>query len=212
MARKVPINSGAPLLSADALLEKRVDSMMDPNASAEPESAVSTPATAVLVAGPTDTTPGAPIMVRRGSRTPTTASVAPGAVEPVEQAEPAEAIPDAPVAATDPHPEPEPASQAPTSPAHSFDTPLYDREAIIVRPINIDTSTSDAAIDDIVAQEADQVLAAEDAGLTERQLFAQTQAKKRRRGHPVFWFLILLLVILAVISAVALTNPNVQLP
>ena len=86
-------------------------------------------------------------------------------------------------------------------------------DTLAVKPLNIDTPQSDAAIDDIVAQEADEVLAAEDAGLAaEVDATEAAEAEPQKKGHPFFWFIILLLVMLAVIAAVLVTNPNLELP
>jgi hypothetical protein len=72
---------------------------------------------------------------------------------------------------------------------------------------NLDDAKSDAAIDDIVAQEGDEVLAAEDAGLASAEAASPelVDAAATKKHHPIFWFIILLLVILAVVSAVALS-------
>lgn len=82
---------------------------------------------------------------------------------------------------------------------------------ITIEPVALDTPDSDAAIDDIVAQEADEVLAAEDAGLA-----AQSQDdaidEPQKHGHPIFWFIVFMLVILVVIAGVMLVNPNIDLP
>lgn len=78
-----------------------------------------------------------------------------------------------------------------------------------VDEVSLDTPESDAAIDDIVAQEADQVLAAEDAGILANQDIDSEPAS--RKGHPIFWFIILLLVIIAAITAFILTSPGLEL-
>lgn len=82
-----------------------------------------------------------------------------------------------------------------------------------LEPAELDTEQSDAAIDDIVAQEADQVLAAEDAGILAAQASAEDATQPpQKHGHPIFWFGILLLVAIAVIAAVMLTSPGLNLP
>lgn len=84
---------------------------------------------------------------------------------------------------------------------------------IAIEPINLDTPESDAAIADIVAQEADQVLAAEDAGISAAQQDADTAPPEaEKHGHPIFWFVVVLLVILAAIAAYVLMNPDLDLP
>lgn len=84
---------------------------------------------------------------------------------------------------------------------------------IAVPPVNIDTPESDAAIDDIIAQEADQVLAAEDAGIRAARQNAEAgyEPPKKPHGHPIFWFLILLIVIIAFLTFYVLTSPGLEL-
>jgi len=78
--------------------------------------------------------------------------------------------------------------------------------------VSLDTPESDAAIDDIVAHEADQVLAAEDAGVRLAQLEGDESEPPTRSGHPIFWFIILLLVVVAIVSAYVVTTPGLELP
>jgi hypothetical protein len=78
---------------------------------------------------------------------------------------------------------------------------------------DLDTPQSDAAIADIVAQEADQVLAAEDAGILAAQDTADNIPEEpANHGHPIFWFGVLLLVAIAVIAAIMLTSPGLAVP
>lgn len=85
---------------------------------------------------------------------------------------------------------------------------------IEIGSVNIDTPESDAAIDDIVAEEADKVLAAEDAGLraAERQAQAHVVEPPAKNGHPIFWFLIFILVTLAFLTLYVMTSPGLELP
>lgn len=84
---------------------------------------------------------------------------------------------------------------------------------VVVKPAQLDTPESDAAIDDIVAKEADEALAAQDAGIAAAQDQAEGQtAEPEKRGHPVFWFIIVLLVVLIGVAAYVLTSPGLELP
>jgi hypothetical protein len=76
----------------------------------------------------------------------------------------------------------------------------------------LDTPESDAAIDAIVADEADQILAAQDAGVETAQEDAMPNDDQEKHGHPVFWFVVVLLVVLAVIAAYVLMNPDINVP
>ncbi len=141
----------------------------------------------------------------------------------VEAPPPAPAVPEvepasAPILQTKPKPQPQPAPEPTKEPELTLPQNLEDivvtteePAEITVDPAQLDTPQSDEAIDDIVAQEADEVLAAEDAGLAQ----AQSEAAKlepQKHGHPIFWFIILVLVILVIIAGVALVNPNIRLP
>lgn len=81
-----------------------------------------------------------------------------------------------------------------------------------IKPLNIDTAQTDAAIDDIVAQEADEVLAAQDAGIQVANDEAEPAQQPVKHGHPLFWFVVLLLVIVAGLFAYTLTHPDLTLP
>ncbi|CAN5184766.1 hypothetical protein BH09PAT3_BH09PAT3_1590 [soil metagenome] len=95
-------------------------------------------------------------------------------------------------------------------PEESIETPGED---IVVEPLAIDTPQSDAAIDDIVAQEADQVLAAQDAGIEAAQAEAEPYTEvPPKHGHPIFWFMIVLLVVIAITAAYVLTSPGLSVP
>lgn len=84
---------------------------------------------------------------------------------------------------------------------------------IVVPTTDLDTPESNAAIDDIVAQEADQVLAAEDAGIraAQQDAVSEYQPPKEPHGHPIFWFLIVLLVIIAGLTFYVMTRPGLEL-
>lgn len=87
------------------------------------------------------------------------------------------------------------------------------QDDVTIKPVNLDTPESDAAIDDIVAHEADEVLAAQDAGIEAAQARADSATvEPEKHGHPIFWFMILFLVVIAVIAFVVLTNPGLELP
>lgn len=85
---------------------------------------------------------------------------------------------------------------------------------VVVEPLDIDNPQTDKAIDDIVAQEADQVLAAEDAGLqsAREQADAAAADDSEPHGHPIFWFFVALLVIIAAVAAYILMQPGLELP
>lgn len=90
--------------------------------------------------------------------------------------------------------------------------PLTDD--VKVPNVEIDTPQTDEAIADIVAQEADEVLAAQDAGI-ERAIETADNTDTvpaQKHGHPIFWFVILLLVIVAAAAAFVLTRPGLKLP
>lgn len=82
---------------------------------------------------------------------------------------------------------------------------------VAVTPAQLDTPESDAAVDAIVAEEADQVLAAQDAGIAAEQDSAEP-VEEEKHGHPVFWFIIVFFVVLAMIFAYVLMNPDLNLP
>lgn len=84
---------------------------------------------------------------------------------------------------------------------------------VAVAPIELDTPESDAAIDDIIAQEADQVLAAEDAGIRAARNDAEEsyEPAAESHGHPFFWFLIVLIVVIAFLTFYVLTSPGLEL-
>ena len=78
----------------------------------------------------------------------------------------------------------------------------------------IDSPETDAAIDDIVAQEGDHALAAEDAGVAQAYQLVEDEADgtEKKRGHPVFWTIIFILVLIALLAAHVLTTPGLELP
>ena len=73
----------------------------------------------------------------------------------------------------------------------------------------LDTSQSDAAIDDIVAQDADNLLAAEDANLA-AQIEDLNDDPERPRGHPIFWFVVAFFAILALFGGYLLLSPGLS--
>lgn len=83
---------------------------------------------------------------------------------------------------------------------------------IIIPEGDLDTPESDAAIDEIVTEEADQILAAQDNGIDAEQADTEPDNNQEKHGHPIFWFIILLLVVLAAIFAYVLMNPDLDLP
>lgn len=89
------------------------------------------------------------------------------------------------------------------------ETPTTAIPATELQSPNLDTPQSDAAIDDIVAQEADEVLAAEDAGIAAAELNTQeVESSPQKHGHPIFWFFVLLLVIIAVLTSLVFVRPD----
>lgn len=85
-------------------------------------------------------------------------------------------------------------------------------DGIIIPKASLDTPESDAAIDAIVAEEADQILAAQDAGIEAVQADSGPTDDEVKHGHPVFWFMIVLIVAVAAIFAYLLMNPDLDLP
>lgn len=84
-------------------------------------------------------------------------------------------------------------------------------------PVNLkdlDTPQTDAAIKDIVAQEADIVLAAEDAGIAQAYevVEEQPEPEESSSGHPIFWFFVTLLVVVIAVLTILLFFPNVSVP
>jgi hypothetical protein len=101
------------------------------------------------------------------------------------------------------------------TPKQSQPEPVEDsKDDVVVPPLTIDTTQSDEAIDDIVAKEADQVLAAQDAGITLANDEAEQSApdEPEQTGHPVFWFIVALLAIISVLGMILLTSPGLELP
>lgn len=86
------------------------------------------------------------------------------------------------------------------------------KDDITIEPLAIDTPQTDAAIDDIVAQEADQVLAAQDAGVEVAQAEAEPPKEPSKKGHPVLWFLVFFMVLLIMLTVLVLTSPGLSLP
>lgn len=84
-------------------------------------------------------------------------------------------------------------------------------DTVQVPPLAIDDPRSDAAIDDIVAQEADEVLAAEDAKTAdEAEQAVPAEPVSRPHGHPIFWFVIAFLAILALVGGFLLLQPGLS--
>lgn len=183
-------------LDEQAALEAKVDAMMDPNAvkpAAELESAPATEAAmpaldifAGTEAPINEVMPGAPTLPGKTAKK----------VEPV----------------TEPAIEPAPPVVELELSQPVTDTPVTDD--VVVKPLQIDTPKTDQAIDDIVAQEADQVLAAQDAGLQLAAAEAEATAPKEptKHGHPIFWFIVVLLIIIAAFTAYVLVSPDAKLP
>ena len=169
--------------TADELLEQRVDAMMSVT---EPKVDTSVKSPQLQIA-PTDEDPKLPSLdIFAGTTNPVNAAVtsAPPLPGSKVKSEPATAVSVAePAAVVQPEPMVEP----------------------VVEPVtnnSLDTPDTDAAIDDIVAQEADAVLAAEDAGLAAQQLpDHDIDDEDTENSHPVFWFFIYLFAGLIVVLA-----------
>lgn len=128
------------------------------------------------------------------------------------QSSPVDSVPGAPPMPKSVKPESEPdQTPEPVVTPQVVDVPESDE--IQIPTDNLDTPQSDEAIKDIVAQEADEVLAAQDAGI-ERELDAVNTAETppAKHGHPIFWFIITLLVILIGAAAYVVTSPGLTLP
>jgi hypothetical protein len=125
------------------------------------------------------------------------------AVDPANSSDPSGSAEDPTTPTTEPELS-EPPKTTQTSPS----------DDVQVDPLAIDTPQTDAAIDDIVAQEADQVLAAEDAGIKLANDAAEADVSElaEPHGHPVFWFIVVLLVVLALVFAYVLLQPGLSLP
>jgi hypothetical protein len=96
------------------------------------------------------------------------------------------------------------------TPDTSTDSPA---EAVVIPPLDIDTPQSDAAIDDIVAAEADTVLAAHDASIEAAEADAEPlEDESQHTRHPIFWFMITLVAVLAMLIFYVLLQPGLQLP
>jgi hypothetical protein len=238
-------------LSAEQLLEARVDAMMDTRPDATPaspkvaetptpEEAVDAPAAvAVDRVDKADTLPpldifadskGAPAVPKDLLKAIklSDAKSAASKAKPAPKAVAVDPTPDQPAdqpGTTDPLIAvlTKPSSKAgadPTDPeAVPAELPQADEaESSQNDAMALDDSTSDAAIDDIVAQEGDEVLAAEDAGLAhaaqsspEVETEATPSKTPGRKHHTFFWFLVILLVIVAAISATLLVDPNISM-
>lgn len=136
-----------------------------------------------------------PLDIFDGNATPSTVEISGPPVLPNVKAKEVATV----VETKEPAPAPEPAAAI--------------EAGIEIPPISIDTPDSDAAIADIVAQEADQALAAEDAGIRAAEAASEeVVVDDQKHGHPIFWFIILLLVVVAVFAVFVLTNPDFELP
>ena len=80
----------------------------------------------------------------------------------------------------------------------------------IPEELALDDEVSDAAVDDIVAQEGDTVLAVEDAA--NRQMAREPACKPLHR-HPIFWTLIAVVALAAIaVGILFATGGNISLP
>jgi hypothetical protein len=80
----------------------------------------------------------------------------------------------------------------------------------LAAPLDGDTAQGNAAIEDIVTQEADEVLAAQDAGIQAANFDAERRevAEVQPKGHPLTWFVVFVLVVLIAIAAVVVMSPG----
>ena len=177
-----------------ASVEKRVDAMMDPRANDQ----IETPGNVIAPAAET-TLPPLDIYAQ-----PTGAP--PLAAELSKDTQPHEEKPD----------EPTPLTSAPPAVEERTSETVEDSlpTEITIKPLDIDTPQSDDAIADIVAQEADAVLAAEDANIADdaESLQAVESDQSARHGHPIFWFIVFILAVLCIAVGIMLMNPNLSLP
>jgi hypothetical protein len=78
---------------------------------------------------------------------------------------------------------------------------------------SLDDAVSDAAIDDIVAQESDTTLANEDTERAEAAAVTEPVEKVPKiHHHPIFWTIIFLIALVAMISAYWLITGGSNLP
>lgn len=76
-------------------------------------------------------------------------------------------------------------------------------------PENYDDPVTAQAINDIVASESDEVLAAEDSALAEQQLDSEPV---KESGHKLFWSFIALICLVALALALFIIDPNLFKP
>lgn len=95
-------------------------------------------------------------------------------------------------------------------------TPLSDTAAETLkiapkRSNEFDDPKTAAAIDDIVAHESDVVLNSVDQQHSET-IEASEPAKTTKHGHPLFWFLVLIICLIAAAMALFLIDPSIHNP
>jgi hypothetical protein len=77
-------------------------------------------------------------------------------------------------------------------------------------PEEYDDPAITKAINDIVAEESDEVLSAEDKKLERKR--AKAAAVEKNTGHPIFWALVVIVCLVAIAIGVFIFDPNLHNP
>ena len=76
-------------------------------------------------------------------------------------------------------------------------------------PKEYDDPTTAKAIDDIVAQESDEVLLIEDHKIADKKVAA---GSGKSSGHPIFWSLVVIVCLIGIAMAVFIVDPSIHDP
>lgn len=81
---------------------------------------------------------------------------------------------------------------------------------VTVTPLTLDSKESDEAIQDIIAKEADETLAAQDAGIqvANDEVANAVLDEPKSKGHPVIWFVVFVTCLVIVLLAFLLLSPD----
>lgn len=203
-------------------LEAKVDAMMDPRPQQKSQSTTDVAVSpddlkqqiAANIGLPKEEVPEAKLTIQSvATPVATTAPELPGAApkskaKASKQSKPVKVVDPKPVEpqpeAAPQEPEPEPSEDAPEQTASDAETATVEAATSLEPQIELEGTELDAAVDDIVVEEADTVLAVEDARRGHKARQADAVAKPQHPLASILWTALLIALLIGIVASLIL--------